>query len=326
MPRGLILLYHRVAEVQSDPWSLSVTPDRFADHLQVLREVGQPMALDELSQNLRDGKCPYRPLVVTFDDGYADNLYTAKPLLERCDIPATVFVSAGLVDGNRQFWWDELDQLLQGEALPKTLDLNINGNLYHWTLGEPELCGKGDVQQDRQWKAWDKHKPNSRQSLYLAIYKLLQPLKSSEQAHVLSQLMAWASPKSTRRASSRPLTNEEIVALKGGLIDIGAHTMTHPLLSARPTAIQREEIQQSKAYLEGILGSPVTSFAYPYGGKSAYTAETVALVREAGFGCACSTLASVVSRSSHLFRLPRLHVENWDSERFSRTLSGWLNG
>jgi peptidoglycan/xylan/chitin deacetylase (PgdA/CDA1 family) len=316
-----------VAEVRSDPWFLSVTPDRFAEHLQVLRKIGQPMTLDQLLQNLLEGKCPYRPLVVTFDDGYADNLYSAKPLLERYDIPATVFVAAGLVGNDREFWWDELDQLLQTEALPKALDLSINGNVYHWDLAEAEPCGKGNLQQDRHWEAGDKHEPNSRRSLFMEIYNLLQPLPTSEQYHVLNQLVAWVAPKSTRRASSRPLTNQEIVTLnQGGLVDIGAHTMTHPVLSARSTALQEREIGESKTSLEAVLGHPVNNFAYPYGRKSDYTADTVSLVQKAGFACGCSTLASVVNRGSDLFRLPRLPVKNWDGEGFTRTLSWWLGG
>jgi len=98
------------------------------------------------------------------------------------------------------------------------------------------------------------------------------------------------------------------------------------VLSARSAAAQREEIQQSKTYLEQVLGSPVTSFAYPYGRQSDYTAETVALVREAGFACACSASANVVRRAADPFRLPRLHVQDWDGEKFTQVLSRWLDG
>ena len=133
--------------------------------------------------------------------------------------------------------------------------------------------------------------------------------------------------KPVGRPNYRPLTIEEILTLaQGKLVDIGAHTITHSLLSARTSATQREEIQRSKIHLEEILGSPVTSFAYPYGGKSTYTAETVALVREAGFACACSVSAGVVRRNADPFRLPRLHVQDWDGEEFSQVLSRWLDG
>ncbi len=107
-----ILLYHRVTEVPSDPWALSVTPDHFAGHLEILREYTRPISLQQLSQGLREGNLPDCSVVVTFDDGYADNLLNAKPLLERYDVPATVFLATGLVEHWREPWWDELEQLL----------------------------------------------------------------------------------------------------------------------------------------------------------------------------------------------------------------------
>src|SRR2546429_6337719 len=81
-PRALILMYHSIAEVDSDPFALRVTPDCFAEHLEVLQKYCQPIPLSQLMRALRDGKIPNRAVVITFDDGYADNLRIAKPLLE----------------------------------------------------------------------------------------------------------------------------------------------------------------------------------------------------------------------------------------------------
>jgi peptidoglycan/xylan/chitin deacetylase (PgdA/CDA1 family) len=286
------------------------------------------MRLRALAQNLREGKSQYRPLVVTFDDGYADNLYNAKPLLERYEISASIFLTTGCIGQDREFWWDELDRLLlQPSTLPSALQLTVDGTTHDWDLGEAADYGEDTAWHYGTWRAWDKHDPSARHSLYRSLYHLLHPLPAGEQRKVLEDLRAWASAEPASRPSYRPLTIEEILTLaQGDLVEIGAHTITHPPLSARPTAIQREEINQSKAYLEEILGSRVTTFAYPYGGKSAYNAETVALVREAGFACACSVSADVVRRGSDLFQLPRLHVQDWDGERFSQVLSRWLDG
>jgi peptidoglycan/xylan/chitin deacetylase (PgdA/CDA1 family) len=328
MPGGLILLYHRVAEVQSDPWLLSVTPRHFAEHLEVLRKVGRPMRLYHLAQNLREGKSQYRPLVVTFDDGYADNLYNAKPLLERYEIPATIFLTTGCIGQDREFWWDELDRLLlQPKTLPKALHLNIDGSTHDWDLGEAADYGEDAAQHHRSWRAWDKHDPSARHSLYRSLYHLLQPLPAGEQRKVLDDLLTWALAEPGGRPSYRPLTIQEILTLaQGDLLDIGSHTITHTVLSARPPATQWKEIQHSKAHLEEVLGCPVTSFAYPYGRQSDYTAETMALVQEAGFACACSASAGVVRRAADPFRLPRVHVQDWDGEKFTQVLSRWLDG
>ena len=66
------------------------------------------------------GDVPSAGVVVTFDDGYADNFHNAKPLLERYEIPATVFVTTGYLQDQREFWWDELERiLLQPGTLPR---------------------------------------------------------------------------------------------------------------------------------------------------------------------------------------------------------------
>ena len=102
--------------------------------------------------------------------------------------------------------------------------------------------------------------------------------------------------------------------------------MTHPVLSRLSATEQRAEIQGGKTRLEEILRRPVTSFAYPYGGRPEYTAETVAIVRDAGFNLACSTVEDVVWRGSNRFQLPRISVQDWDGEIFARWVWGWLRG
>jgi peptidoglycan/xylan/chitin deacetylase (PgdA/CDA1 family) len=316
-----------VAEVHSDPWLLSVTPRHFTEQLEILRKVGRPMRLCQLVQSLRERKSQYRPLVVTFDDGYADNLYNAKPLLERHEIPATMFLTTGCISQNREFWWDQLDRtLLQTKLLPKTLHLTIDGTTHDWDLGEGAGYGE-DVAQHRNWRPWDKHDPTARHSVYRALYRLVQPLPAEEQRKVLDDLLSWALTEPSARGSDRSLTTQEISTLaQGGLLEIGSHTITHPVLSTRSAATQREEIRQSKAHLEEVLGHPVTSFAYPYGGQSSYTAETVRLVREAGFTCACTASAGVIRKGADPLRLPRLHVQDWDGDKFTQMLLRWLDG
>jgi len=323
---ALILLYHRIAELPSDPWALSVTPGHFAEHLEVLRKDVNPMSLRQLVRALHDGNLPQRSVVVTFDDGYADNLYSAKPLLEHYDIPATIFVTTGSIGHEREFWWDELDRLLlQPGTLPKQLRLSVNGSNHQRELGEAAHYHEDTWRGHRYWRAWERA-PSSRHVLYRSVWELLQPLSFDERRKVLDELLVWAGTEPIGRSTHRSLSREEISAIaQGELIEIGAHTVTHPVLSALSGEAQRHEIQGSKAGLEAILGHPVTSFAYPHGSRSDYTAETIAIVQESGFICACASDNGVVGLSADCFQLPRVHVPDWDGTEFARQLSIWLN-
>src|SRR4051794_33457131 len=95
--RGVILLYHRVGDADADAWNLTVTPGRFEEHLQLLSSEFRPLPLRELAQGARRGTLPRRAVGVSFDDGYADNLKVAVPLLVDWHVPATVFVATGFV-------------------------------------------------------------------------------------------------------------------------------------------------------------------------------------------------------------------------------------
>jgi peptidoglycan/xylan/chitin deacetylase (PgdA/CDA1 family) len=106
-----ILLYHRVAALEHDPQQLAVTPGNFDAQLAVLGDTCTPVPLDEIPALLRARRLPRRPVAVSFDDGYRDNLTEAKPLLERRGVPATVFVASGYVGRRAEFWWDELERL-----------------------------------------------------------------------------------------------------------------------------------------------------------------------------------------------------------------------
>ena len=292
----------------------------------MLRQHAYPISLQRLSQALLDGNLPDRSVVVTFDDGYADNLHNAKPLLERYDVPATVFLSTGYTGHAREFWWDELDRLLlRPGTLPERLSLSVNGRMYRWELGEATHYSEEASRRYSHWRAGEEA-PSSRHSLYSSLWELLRPMTEDERQRVLHELREWAGAESAGRPSHRPLTLEEVVALaQGELVEVGAHTVNHPALSALSPASQRDEILESKARLEEILGCPVTSFAYPYGWWSDYTPETVSIVREAGFACACSNFRGLVERSTDPFQLPRVQVRDWDGDKLARRLARWFS-
>jgi peptidoglycan/xylan/chitin deacetylase (PgdA/CDA1 family) len=317
-------MYHRITEVDIDPWGLCVIPQHFAKHLEVLQKYAQPISLQKLAQAHRDGNIPHKAVAITFDDGYADNLHYAKPLLERYGIPATIFISTGYVGKQREFWWDELERLLlQPGKLPEKLTLNISGNIHNWELGAAVDYTTEEYQRDRTSKAWEA-KPGSRMFFYYSIWQVLRPLPEAERRKLLvDQILAWASAEAKPRSTHRSLFPEELSTLaQGELVEIGAHTVTHSFLSAQPTALQLDEIKQSKVDLEQMINRPVMSFSYPFGDR---TSETIEITRLVGFDCACSTAQDIVWHKSNRFDLPRLAVENWNGEEFAKQLLRWFH-
>jgi len=330
-PKVLILLYHRVRPMPGcDPYALGVTPEHFAEHLEILRQHGRPMRLQQLVQALQEGSLPRRAVVVTFDDGYADNLYHARPLLERHDFPATVFVTTGYVGQAREFWWDELERLLlQPGRVPETLQLDIDGTLFQWELGKAATYDESEYRRHCDWHYGKESEPSLRHRVFRSLHHQLAPLPDTKRRDVLEALRAWAQADPQARPTHRILSPDEVVRLaEEGLIEVGAHTVTHPVLGSLPVATQREEIQGSKAQLEKLLGKTVASFAYPYGSRARadYTEETVAVVRQAGFTCACSTLAQPVHRDTDGFQLSRVGVRDWSGDELAERVEVWFGG
>jgi len=321
--RAAVLLFHRVADLTSDPWGLSVSPERFAEQLEFLGSEYRALALHELVQALDGGRIPERSVVVTFDDGYADNLEVASPLLEAHGVPATFFLASGYIGSDREFWWDELDRLLlQPGVLPPKLELELGGTVLHRGLEEWEEYPEEMQTEHRTWRAWDEP-PTARHALYRELYFALQPLGEEQRSEALTALHSWAGQTPGARASHRVLTEDEVRALNRlEEVEIGAHTVTHPRLSSLSPAEQQREIVVSKQGLEEILEAGVTSFSYPHG---SVTTETTALVERAGFVCACAAdRKHPISRASR-FELPRGEVcAWWGSSDLAVHLNSWF--
>jgi peptidoglycan/xylan/chitin deacetylase (PgdA/CDA1 family) len=149
----LILLYHRIVRLRRDPWSLCISPEQFEQQLSVLRERSCPVRLQDLKSHLSGEANSQLPkVVVTFDDGYADNLLSAEPLLRRFGIPATMFIVSRPGNRDIEFWWDELERiLLEPLANPRTLCLKIRGTSYQWLLGADS---NGSPVSHDGWQAW----------------------------------------------------------------------------------------------------------------------------------------------------------------------------
>ncbi len=322
---GVILLYHRIARSTTDPQLLCVRPEHLAEHLDVLRRWGAPTRVSDLATSARSSAQPR--FAITFDDGYADNLTHALPLLERFATPATVFV-AGPSAAADVFWWDELARLLIGShALPDPLRFAFDGAACTEPLGP--ACAATAATPHASWTVLDPP-PTARHTLYLRLCDRLRPAPPDARTACLASLRASIETAAGVRCGStelddthgRPLDPTEIFSLAAsGLVEIGGHTARHAQLSAMPPAIQRSEIETNRRWLGAILGRPTAAFAYPFGTRADFDETTVSLVRESGFEFACANFAAPLRATVDRWRLPRLLVRDWDGDLFARKLA-----
>lgn len=321
-PGPVILMYHRVFEPRNDPLRLCVRPRRFAAQLAFLRRRVPILPLSILLDTLAGRCAPRRAVVVTFDDGYADALYAAKPLLERFEVPVTTFITAGAVGSDREFWWDELERiLLDSRRLPDRLSTTLDRKAHTWEFDGAPLPGRFP-----KWDVLQETAPTVRHLAYRTLFQELRPKPEAERQRTLETLAQWARQPRLAREEYRALTHAEVRRLcEGNLIEVGAHSVTHPVLSRLDASEQRREIAESKSLLEAVVGAPIRSFAYPYGTREDFSAETVALVRETGFSCACANYPRNVRPGVSPYELPRIAVGDWEAARFARALRNWIS-
>ncbi len=284
-----ILIYHRVQEKPDLLLGGNDDIVAFDSHLQYLTRHFNVLSLHEALQRLRDGTLPNRAACITFDDGYADNVEIALPMLQKYAVPATFFIAAGFIGGG-MMWNDrviEIIRRMQGDSLDLT------------QLGL-EVYDISTLSQRRK-------------SLFSLIDSLKYLPYDSRLEHVeeLHQLIPVDLPDNFM------MTAEQIKALHHAGMEIGGHTVTHPILARLEPEQAYREIAEGKEILEGIIGEPIRYFAYPNGKPyQDYHAEHADMIKKIGFKAAVSTTWGAASRNSDLFQLPRFTPWDLSNVRF----------
>jgi peptidoglycan/xylan/chitin deacetylase (PgdA/CDA1 family) len=301
---GLILFYHRIAEPAYDPWMNAVSAATFERHLRLLKDDYRVMTLADLALAARRGRVPPRAVAVTFDDGYLDNLQRALPALEAHGVPATCYVATGYVDSPRPFWWDDLEDLLAGAGeRPPRLEI---------ALGRTRVSAATASEAERRRVLTATMQPLLRRSSPAAIGRWLELLR------------AWAGeiPPGGDDAR-RPMSGEELDRLaRSELVELGAHTATHPSLLALGRRQQRAEIEASRRFLTERFGRPPSSFSFPFGENSVASRR---LVRACGFESAVGVQGALpVTAAARRFELPRLMAVEEPAEALAARMEATL--
>ncbi len=291
--RFVVLIYHRVLAEPDPLRSGDVDAATFEWHMATLVRCFRVLPLGEAIDRLRAGTLPARAAAVTFDDGYADNCEQALPILQRYHVPATFFVTTGALGGCN--WNDVIVETVRACAR-ETLDAT------------PAGLGRMTVQTDAERRA--------------AIEALLSTLKEWRTKERDAAVEALASAQACRPPSGVIMDRRQLARLARAGMDLGAHTVNHPILTRTEPGEAEDEIHSSRATLEAITGSSVRLFAYPYGRPGAdYDAQHVELVRRLGFAGAVSTAwgANVTGRADP-FQLKRFTPWDRTPERFAARL------
>ena len=297
-----ILLYHRITEERFDPWSLAVSPTHFADQMEWMARHRIVLPLTEFASRNREGSLPANAAAITFDDGYACNAHVAAPVLRRLGLPATIFLPAAIIEAGRQFWWDELQDIVIDHPA-STLKLD----------GETVAIGsKNDTDGD-----WPPGAPprTDRQRAFLVLWSRLRTRTVGGLASALSELRGNRE-KSAAQSLKRPMTVEEIRSVAAP-IEFGSHALTHRSLPALNATDRIKEISESLGRCEALAGNRPRSFAYPFGDADA---ESIRLVEQTGFECACITGERSVSPNSDVYALPRIGVGNFPAVKLPQLL------
>jgi len=292
-----IFMFHRVRSVPDPLFPGDPDATRFEQQMRWVRQWFHVLPLPEAVRRLEQGSLPACPAAITFDDGYADNFTAALPILQRLGLTATVFVATGFLDGGRM-WNDVVIDSVRHTSLPR---------LRLPELGHPELPVE-TVEQKR-----------AAIELLLPKLKYLPAEERREQTEAVREAARMELPGDIM------MTTAQVRAMHAAGITIGAHTVSHPILTRIDSARARCEIEDSRAAVKAITGEDVALFAYPNGkpGKD-YAAEHVEMVRRAGFQAAFSTSSGAARRSSDLFQLPRFTPWDRSAPRWAYRLAANL--
>jgi peptidoglycan/xylan/chitin deacetylase (PgdA/CDA1 family) len=285
-PSAAILMYHSVLP---DPslWvdslgEIAHSELVFRAQMELLAREFHPISLDQAIKHLRSGDdLPRRSVVITFDDGYADNYEFAMPVLNQIGVPATFYVTVDCVENKRLPWPSRLRFAFR------------NTKLSAW--------------KDSQGKNWSLRSPSEREEAFLSSCDVCCQLSGKAQEDFVARLEQELYAKIPCRQASPMLSYEQMRGLQRKGHIVGSHTMTHPNMAYLKQEEAARELTESKRRLELNLEAPIPHFSYPCPALSPHwSVQTAEQSRAAGYETAVTTDNGITRTGDNPFCLKRI--------------------
>lgn len=256
-----ILMYHRFSESES---SNSVSINLFEKQLKLLKQEFNVISLNDLIiLYANNKKIPENTIVLTIDDGYLDFYMYAYPLLKKYSIPATFFITTSFI--SQKIWlWPDIIQYVIEKGQVKNLIINLNSN---------KVINLSDK------NSWE------------SIVQYLISLENQKRIDFINKLCADAMVNLPAVPSYHysAATWENIYEMSNNGIEIGCHTLTHPILSSiESNELLKSEVIDSKKIIEEKLQTEIYSFCFPNGSKKDFNDNVKSMVKKAGYLCSVS--------------------------------------
>ena len=253
------------------------------------------------------GRLPRGALCITFDDGYRDTLEYAYPILKRYDVPFTVYVATSFADRIGELWWLALEAVIAQNEL---VGLRLDGS-------------------DRWFEC---RNFQEKRAVFDYIYYWLRQLDTEEELRrVMRELTIRHRVDMTSFCKDLCMDWRELSKLAADpLVSIGAHTVSHPILTKLGESAARAELANSRAVIEASLGVRPRHFAYPVGDRQSAGPREFRIAADLGFDTAVTTRPGVIFRehANHLTALPRVSLNGtFQRTRYAKVLvSGAATG
>ena len=301
---GMIICYHRV--VNNDEFKIEKSPQKnliisknsFENHLSFLKKNYDVVSIDKMINHLNSKSKNFK-VSITFDDGYKDNLINALPLLNKYQLPATIYLTTRFQEGDCRMWWYEIWEIVNSSE-------NIN---FKWN-GEKINFNTNTFNQK------------------IIAYNYLTCIISKLSYEMQNNFTKKITDKSYVQKNYKELClswDDVRLLSKSEHITIGAHSHTHSSLKNLETGLVKFEIEESKKLIEKNINKEVNHMAYPFGTFEDVSDREAEIVKSLNFKSGVITIPKSIEESTNIFLLPRVAVGNINMNTFKSKIRGFDN-